>query len=175
MPHVAGGGRRRSPIGGWPGSVGWWSVARSAAGPRSPARPVARSPASARRGPTPQMERANLAVALRKAGGRVAGSTGAAALRGMNANTRASRLRAFGFRRTYPEDTARPSVARLGSVTVEPARVPSARRPWRYLQLHTIHGPRLLGASPRRHAAPGPCASALHRTRRGRGHASADR
>ena len=51
-----------------------------------------------------RMERDNLTAALRKAGGRVAGPEGAAALLGMNANTLASRLRAFGLRRAYRHD-----------------------------------------------------------------------
>ena len=48
-----------------------------------------------------QMERENIAAALRKAAGKVAGPSGAAALLGVNANTLASRLRALGLRRRY--------------------------------------------------------------------------
>ena len=48
-----------------------------------------------------EMERENLLKALKKAGGRVSGEGGAAALLGINANTLASRLRALGITRSH--------------------------------------------------------------------------
>jgi transcriptional regulator with GAF, ATPase, and Fis domain len=48
-----------------------------------------------------RLERENLMAALRAAGGRVAGTSGAATLLGVNANTLASRLRALGIRRSF--------------------------------------------------------------------------
>jgi transcriptional regulator with GAF, ATPase, and Fis domain len=50
-----------------------------------------------------RMERENILAALRKAEGRVAGPSGAAALLGVNANTLASRLRALGIRKSYSD------------------------------------------------------------------------
>jgi transcriptional regulator with GAF, ATPase, and Fis domain len=47
------------------------------------------------------LERDNLLAALKAAGGKVAGTSGAATLLGMNANTLASRLRALGIRRRF--------------------------------------------------------------------------
>jgi transcriptional regulator with GAF, ATPase, and Fis domain len=48
-----------------------------------------------------RLERENLLAALEAAGGKVAGSNGAATLLGVNANTLASRLRALGIRRSF--------------------------------------------------------------------------
>jgi transcriptional regulator with GAF, ATPase, and Fis domain len=48
-----------------------------------------------------QLERENLVAALKASGGKVAGPNGAAELLGVNSNTLASRLRAFGFRKTF--------------------------------------------------------------------------
>ena len=48
-----------------------------------------------------ERERENLHNALKRAGGKVSGAGGAAELLGVNANTLASRLRAFGISRNY--------------------------------------------------------------------------
>jgi DNA-binding NtrC family response regulator len=48
-----------------------------------------------------ELERENILKALEAAGGRVSGPGGAAELLGMNPNTLASRLRAFGITKTY--------------------------------------------------------------------------
>jgi len=48
-----------------------------------------------------RLERENLLAALKAAGGKVSGESGAAALLGINPNTLASRLRALGLKRTF--------------------------------------------------------------------------
>jgi transcriptional regulator with GAF, ATPase, and Fis domain len=48
-----------------------------------------------------RLERENLLAALKAAGGKVSGESGAAALLGINPNTLASRLRALGLKKAF--------------------------------------------------------------------------